>query len=425
VIVPAIPSVAVSRVIDAVAPPRLGGRFRWLVASQWSSNLADGLAMAAGPLLVQSQTSRPEVVALATLLQFLPWLVFGLYAGVIADRVDRRRLMVIGNGFRAVVLAVLSTMIVADAVNVTVVLASLFVLGTAEVFVDTTSSTLLPMLIDHDDLGIGNSRLMFGQHGLNRLAGPALGGLLFAVGTAVPFAAQAAGLALAAVLVVRIGAAEVAVVHEGTRLRSDIAAGMLFVWRHRGLRILTITILAFNVTFGAAIAVLVLIARERLGLSEIGFGLLTTSSACGAVLGTMLYPRLETRLGAAGIMRAGLVVETLTHLVFASSTSLVLIFSTFFVFGIHEASWGTTMHTIRQRVTPNELQGRVSSVYMMAVFGSLVVGSALGGVMAGVWGITAPFWFGFVGSVLILLAMWRTFGDLTAETRGAAVVHGV
>ncbi len=206
-------------------------------------------------------------------------------------------------------------------------------------------------------------------------------------------------------------------------MRSEIAEGFRFVWRHRGLRILTLTILAFNVTFGAAIAVLVLVARERLGLSAVGFGLLSTTSACGAVLGTVIYPRLESRLGAAGIMRAGLVVETVTHLVFAASTSRALVFSTFFVFGVHEAAWGTTAHTIRQRAVPNELQGRVASVYMMAVFGSLVAGSALGGVMAGIWGLTAPFWFGFVGSAVLLAALWRTFGHLTDETRRVAATR--
>ena len=104
---------------------------------------------------------------------------------------------------------------------------------------------------------------------------------------------------------------------------------------------------------------------------------------------------------------------------FAASTSRVIVFATFFVFGVHEAAWGTTVHTIRQRVVPNELQGRVASVYMMAVFGSIVAGAALGGVMAGAWGITAPFWFGFVGSAIILAVMWRTFGHLTDEARGA------
>jgi predicted MFS family arabinose efflux permease len=82
------------------------------------------------------------------------------------------------------------------------------------------------------------------------------------------------------------------------------------------------------------------------------------------------------------------------------------------VFGAHESAWGTTASTIRQKAVPNDLQGRVGSVYMVSVLGSLVFGGVIGGVIAGIWGITAPFWFGFVGSALILTAMWRTFSHI-------------
>ena len=130
------------------------------------------------------------------------------------------------------------------------------------------------------------------------------------------------------------------------------------------------------------------------------------------MVGTIVYGRLESWLGRSGIMRVGLIIETGTHLVLALTTVPAVAFATMFVFGIHEAAWGTTASTIRHRVVPTEFQGRVGAVYAVAVFGSLVVGSALGGVLAGVWGITAPFWFGFIGSTIILAAMWRSFGSL-------------
>jgi len=178
------------------------------------------------------------------------------------------------------------------------------------------------------------------------------------------------------------------------------------------IRTLVITILAFNITFGATYSIMVLYAAERLGLSEVGFGLLITVGAVGGILGTLVYARLERRLGRSGIMRAGLVIETSTHLVLAITTVPAVAFATMFVFGVHEAAWGTTASTIRHRVVPAEFQGRVGAVYMVAVFGSLVVGSAIGGVIAGIWGITAPFWFGFFGSALILAVMWKSFGNL-------------
>src|SRR5687767_12938548 len=116
----------------------MGTSFRWLIGSAWVGNLGDGIALAAGPLLVASQTSDPVLVALAGLLQRLPWLLFGLYAGVLADRLDRRLVVMAVDLARAAVLVVLTVALLTGAVNVPVVLVTMFVLGTAEVFVDTT-----------------------------------------------------------------------------------------------------------------------------------------------------------------------------------------------------------------------------------------------------------------------------------------------
>ncbi len=406
-----------SSLVDAIAPPRLGTRFRWLMASSWSSNAADGMAFAAGPLLVASQSTEPLLVALASILSQLPWMLFGLHAGVVADRLDRRRLMVVMNLARVAVVGVLVAAIATDAVGITIVLVTMFVLGTAEVFADTTGGTLLPMLVDHDDLGIANARLRFGHITLNRLVVPPVGALLFAAGMAIPFVAQGVLLALAAVLVTRIGATPRARDVVETTARQDIVEGLRWVWQHPAMRLLVITILAFNITFGATYSIMVLYASERLGLDAAGFGLFATFGAAGGIAGTILYGRVERRLRASGIMRVGLLIETVTHLILAVTTTPVIAFATLFVFGGHEAMWGTTASTVRQRAVPNELQGRVAAVYGVAVLGSLVIGSALGGVIASVWGITAPFWFGFAGSLLIVVRMWRDFGVLTDDGR--------
>ena len=121
------------RVVESISPARLGTSFRWLLASSWISNIGDGMALAAGPLLVASQTHDPLLVALAALLQRMPWLLFGLHAGVVADRVDRRLIVVAVDLMRAFVLVALAIMIVTDVVNVGVVLVAMFVLGTAEI----------------------------------------------------------------------------------------------------------------------------------------------------------------------------------------------------------------------------------------------------------------------------------------------------
>jgi MFS family permease len=401
-----------SQVLDAIAPPRFGGSFRRLLASAWASDLGDGVALAAGPLLVVSQTRDPFLIALATLLQRLPWLVLGLHAGFIADRYDRRMIIVVANGARALVLGVLAAMIVTDSVTVGAVLVSMTALGAAEVFVDTTSSTLLPMLVDRADLGVANSRLMFGRLTINQLGGPAIGAFLFAAGMSVPFVLQGVCVVFAALVIRSIAVDQPIKAEEHTTARSEIGAGLRWVWAHPAIRTLTITIFAFNITFGAAWAILVLYSVEQLGLGNVGFGLLTSFGAAGGILVALTYGRIERRLGAANIMRIGLSIEVLMHLIFALNTRPWIAFATFFVFGMHEAAWGTTSTTIRQRVVPPEFQGRVSSVDGVGVFSTLVVGALLGGVIASRWGVTGPFWFGFVGSLVMLIGIWRRLASI-------------
>jgi len=394
--------------VEALVPARLGSSFRWLLASSWASNLGDGIALAAGPLLVASQTDSPLVVALAVLLQQLPWLLFSLLAGALADRLDRRMLVVAVDLVRGGVLVLLALSLAGGAVSITLILLALFLLSTAEVFADTTSSTLLPMLVARSDLAVANARLMTGYITVNQLAGPPLGAALFAAGTAWPFAGQAVLVTLGAMLVARLALPG----HDRredrpARLRHDIAAGFRWLRHSPAVRTLVLTIFTFNITYGAAWSVLVLYATERLGMGAVGFGLLTTVSAVGGLLGTAAYGWITARVRLGDLMRIGLVIETLTHLVLAVTTSPAVAMVVFFVFGAHAFVWGTTSVAVRQRAVPGALQGRVGSVNVLGTRGGLVLGTALGGVLAQQWGLTAPLWFAFAGSAVFLVAIWR------------------
>jgi MFS family permease len=411
----------VRRLIEAVLPARMGTAFRWLVASSWVSNLGDGIGLAAGPLLVASQTHDPFLVAMAGLLQRLPWLLFGLYAGVLADRVDRRVLVVTVDLLRAAVLAVLTGTLVTGHVGIAVVLVTMFLLGTAETFADTTSGTLLPMVVAPADLGIGNARLMAGSLTLNQLIGPAVGASLFAAGMAWPFLVQASCVALGAVLVSRMTLPRLPRPEGRSHVGRDIAQGLRWTWGNGAVRTLTLTIVTFNVTFGAAWSVLVLYATERLGLGPVGFGLLTTVGALGGLAGTAAYDWLARHASLAAIMRVGLLIETFTHLGFALTTRAWVAMSIMFVFGAHAFIWGTTSQTVRMRAVPMELQGRVGSLYAIGVFGGIVVGQALGGVIARTWGVTAPFWFAFVGSGLLVAAIWRELAHIAHQDEAEPV----
>ncbi len=397
------------RMTETIAPRRLGPSFRWLLAASVINNAGDGVAISAGPLLVASQTRDPFLVSMALLSEYLPVLLFGVLGGAAADRFDRRRMVVVVNVARAIVLGALVAVIVSGTVNIAAVLVVLFVLGTAETFADSASSTLIPSLVAREDLGIANARMQGAFLLTNQLLTPPIGAFLFAAGMALPFATNAACFALGAVLISRVvtGARERS--GEGSGLGAEMVEGVRWLVGHPPMRTLALTIFTFNITWGAAWSVLVLYAGDRLGMNAVGFGLLTTAVAIGGVVGLLSYGRLERRFSLADIMRVGLLIETVTHLVLALTTSPAIALATLVVFGAHAFVWGTTSTVVRQRAVPDALLGRVTGVYRVAIVGGLVVGTPLGGLLAKTFGITAPFWFAFAGSALLVAVLWRQF----------------
>ena len=399
-------------VIETVAPARLGRSFRWLLASVTLTNIGDGVVLSAGPLLVASLTRDPFLVSLALLMEYLPMLLFALIGGVAADRWNRKRMVVVANLGRGLVLAVLVSTIVSGTVTIGIVLAALFVMGAAEIFSDSSSSTFIPNLVARGDLGIANARTQGAFLLMNQLVFPPVGAFLFAVGPAVPFAADALCFLLGALLITRVVVDWRSVRTEPTSVRQDLVDGVRWLAHHAPMRTLALTIFAFNVTYGAAWGVLVLYAQERLGMGEVGFGLLTTAIAVGGVFGTLSYTRLERRFSLADIMRVGLLIETFTHLSLALTTSPLWALGTMVVFGAHAFVWGTTSTVVRQRAVPDDVLGRVGGVYRMAIVGGIVIGTPIGGLLAQRYGITAPFWFAFAGSAVLVILMWREFAKI-------------
>jgi predicted MFS family arabinose efflux permease len=269
------------------------------------------------------------------------------------------------------------------------------------------------MLVAKEDLGIANARLLFGLITTEQIIGPPLGAALFALGMALPFAGELVLVLAGAALVTRIRLPAHGEPSSDSRVVDDIREGWRWLWAHPAIRTLALTILTFNVTYGAAWSVLVLYTRERLHMGEVGFGLVTTAIAIGGLVGTASFARLERRLSLTAIMRVALLTETGVMLALAMVTWAPAALLVFAFFGAEAFVWGTTSTTVRQRAVPADLQGRVNSVYLMAVFGGLVVGAAAGGGLAEAWGITAPFWFAFAGSAVILTCIWRTLGQIT------------
>ncbi|MGK3950812.1 MFS transporter [Microbacterium sp. I2] len=401
---------------DLIAPRRLGVDFRWLLASSWTSNIGDGIALSAAPLLIASMTSSPMLVAAGAMMQFLPWLLFGLLAGAVADHHDRRRLVMLANGSRAVVVLALVLFLVTGHANVWIVLATAFLYGTAEVFADSAGSTLLPMLVRPVDLGIGNARMQAGYLVGNQLAGPPLGAFLFAIGSFWPFLVQILCVALAVVLISRIARTPVPArdAPEPGAKAHPIREGLHWLRGNAPVRTLVIIILAFNVTWAAPWSVLVLYATEHLDMGPVGYGALTTASAIGGLIAIASFGWLERHISFATLMRVCLSLEALMHLAFAFTTSAAVAFVLMFGFGLYAFVWGTISTTVRQRLVPLQLQGRIASVNMVGVFGGLVIGQFIGGILAQTWGLTAPWWFAFAGAAITLALVWRSISHIAA-----------
>jgi MFS family permease len=377
------------------------------------TNLGDGIALAAAPLLVASVSREPAAVAAAVFAQRLPWVLLGIPAGAIVDRADRRRLIMGVNGLRALLLVGLTAAVALDALTLPVLYGLLFLVGTAETFADNASATLVAVRTPRVALGVANARLVGVRVVTNQLAGPPLGAALFATAAALPFGVNAVGFGLGVLLVARVSPTPPE--HVGQRsMRADVVEGLRWVWAHDAVRTLVVLITAFNVTFGAVFSILVLYALERLGLGEVGFGFLLTASAVGGLLGSAVYGRLEARVSYARMLRVGLVIETVTHAALALTTTAWVAGAILFAFGIHAVVWNTLSNTIRQRAVPLALQGRVQSVYMLGVVGPLAAGAALGGALAQGFGILAPFWFAFVGAGITTALLWSQI-DLVAD----------
>ncbi|MFI7071715.1 MFS transporter [Micromonospora sediminicola] len=390
---------------------RLGGRFARLWTASTLSALGSGTATVAAPLYVASRTGDPLVVSAGAAVSWLPWLLFALPGGVLADRVDRRRLMVLIDWVRVVALVVLAAAMLTDRAGVALLYVVLFVVNTGEVVFRTAAQAVLPAVVPRSRLERANGWLNGGtQVTQNMVAGP-LGGFLFVLAAAAPFALNAGTYALSAVLVgLLAGTYRGAGKPTGPRsARAEIAEGFRWLLSQRLLRTMTMLIGLLNVTLTAALAVLVLLATERLGLGSVGYGALFTCMAVGGLLGSVVGDRLVAAITATWTVRVGLLIEAVLHLALAASRSAVVVGLALFAFGVHSALWNIVANSLRQRLTPTALMGRVGSTNLFIAAGGNCVGALLGGVVAARYGITAPYWVGFVVAVAVTAATWRVF----------------
>ncbi|GAA1038253.1 MFS transporter [Virgisporangium ochraceum] len=376
-----------------------------LAASSGLSNLGDGTFKVALPLAAVGFTRSPTLVAGVTFAVTLPWLLFALPAGTVADRVDRRRAMIGADVARGALLAALTVCVVADLGTIWLLYGAALAIGVAETVYDTSAQSILPRVVPRDDLARANGRLYAIELTANEFVGPALAGFVVALGAGVAFGTPAALWALAAVALVSMRGSYRAERTGRTTLRADIAEGLRFLWRHRLLRTLAVMVGISNLANNAVMAILVLYAVGPMGLSAPGFGLLMTTFAAGSLLGSFVAERIQRTLGRARALALTIVTRALPFAVLAVSANPYLAGATFFVGGATNVVWNIVTVSLRQRVTPDHLLGRVNSGYRLVAWGSMPLGAAAGGLLAHAFGLRPVFAVMAVVTLALLAGM--------------------
>lgn len=160
-----------------------------------------------------------------------------------------------------------------------------------------------------------------------------------------------------------------------------------------------------------------LYSRERLGLSDVGYGILLTAFAVGGLLGTLVVPRLLAKLPASALLRAGLAIEVALHATLAATIHAAVAGAIIVVFGVHTVVWGVTVTTIRQRTVPNHMFGRITSVYSLLDLGGAALGSLVGGAVAQAYGIVPTFWTAAAAMAVVTVVAWRPLRAATPLLR--------
>lgn len=381
------------------------GRPYWtLWTSSALSNLADGVMKVALPLVAIRYTHSPALIAGLTFAFTLPWLFFALTAGALADRFDRRRLMLVANTARALFLAALTGLAVAGAGSIWLLYVAAVCIGVAETVYDTSSQSILPQLVPRDSLSRANGRLYAAELTTNQFVGPPLGGFLVAAGIGLAFGAPVLLWAVAIGMLLLVRGSFATGHPRTTTIRADIAEGLRFLWDSTLLRVLAIMVGGLNFASNATFTVLVLYAvgpHSAMKLTDPGYGILLTASALGAVLGSFVAEAVERRLGRARSLALTVLGSVLTVATPAFTANAIVIGVAFFLGGITVSIWNVITVSLRQRVTPPRLLGRLNSAYRLVAWGTMPLGAAAGGLIAEFLGLT---WvFGIMGCLVVSL----------------------
>jgi MFS family permease len=406
----------------------LGRNFNKALVASGFANLADGVLWVALPLLAVRLTRSPLLIAGITVAARLPWLLAPV-AGAFADRLDRRQSMVRVNLVRFVLLGGLALAVALDMATIPMLYAVAVLLGVGETLFDTSAQSMLPAVVDRDDLTRANSRLFAVELMANTFIGPPLGGLLAAASLAIalglPSAAYLVGAGFLALMAGSFRAAGAGPAG-ATRLRDEIAEGTRFVWRHPVLRPLAIMLGLQNMAFSAAFSVFVLfaVAPGPMGLSDAGYGVLTATLGIGSLIGSWQAVRVEWRLGRVRTLGLSILLNGITLLVPVVTALPVPIGVSMLASGAGIVLWNVITVSLRQRITPDRLLGRMNASYRLVGWGAMPLGAALGGILAEALGLRGAFLVAALITFAVLFGFRYVTEDAIAKAEATEAAAG-
>ncbi|HET9912143.1 MAG TPA: MFS transporter [Anaerolineales bacterium] len=381
----------------------------WKVWSANSfSNLGDGLYQVTLPLLATQFTRSPSQIALLGVMTSLPWLIFALQAGSIVDRSDRRKVMLWVNGGRLVILFLLTLAVMTGTASLPMLYVAALLLGIGETLVDTALTSIVPSVVSQERLTWANARLTAAQTVTNTFVGPPLAGYLAGLGFAIATGSSTLMYLVAGfALILMRGTFHVPSQKETQTDKPGwrhITEGLRFLWRDRLLRDLTLFTASMNLFWSGwgALIVLYAVRPGPMGLSEFEYGVFLTAMAIGGLLGSLVCERLQKSLGTRSALVLDFVGTILLVGIPALTTNPFAVGAAAFFAGLGASVWVILVASIRQRLVPGDLLGRVYSASRFVSWGIGPIGALLAGFVAELWGIRTMFAVGGIASVGLL-----------------------
>jgi MFS family permease len=382
---------------------RLGGAYWRLWWANAVSYVGDGALVTALPLFAVTVTRDPRLISLVSAAIFVPWLLLSLPAGAIVDRHDRVALMWRSQAFQFTVTAVLALLVFYRHAGITVLVGGGLLLGSAEVVFSNSAQAILPALVKADDLPRANGNQQVVETIGETFLGPPLGSALFAVRAALPFGLDALSFAGSAALLARLPRASQPP-RSNVSMRAQIAEGVGWLARHRLLRTVAVLLGVANFTSQMGQATLVLLATQTLHVGTRGYGLLWTAAAVGSVVGGLVNPTITRRTGLVGSLVISMTAFAAVYVGVGLAPNFVVAGALMACNGFFVTMWNIVTVTLRQRVVPAELLGRVNSAYRMIGWGLMPLGALAGGFVAHAAGLRAPYVIAGLLSAVALVA---------------------